>query len=146
MSSIDDIREFWANIAPSPDCCTTSFGKTAAEHVATLLAETKRLRESEIEWGNKAWDLSKELVEISEIVRPSQDESIIHAVRDEVDELNRRRRENDMLRHKLELMDTMFLRCAHCGADLLAPDHPPHCHDCVITEEDEGKWRENTAL
>jgi len=34
----------------------------------------------------------------------------------------------------------LYTECAHCGCDLLPTREPPHCEDCIVTEEDEERW------
>lgn len=85
MASIDEIREYWANTAPTPDCCTTIFGKMASEHVATLLDEIKRLQR-EVEAAKKhiphRWDetvvedILKAIIDAYKDVEIAPDESL----------------------------------------------------------------------
>jgi hypothetical protein len=36
----------------------------------------------------------------------------------------------------LEMMVLRYETCGHCGAALLPPEAPRHCHDCVLDEDD----------
>lgn len=32
--------------------------------------------------------------------------------------------------------------CIVCEAVLVPDDYPPHCHDCIVTDEHEWRWRD----
>ena len=36
----------------------------------------------------------------------------------------------------LAMMVLRYETCGHCGAALLPPEAPRHCHDCVLDEDD----------
>ena len=46
------------------------------------------------------------------------------------------------LRVKCERHQILRCVCAHCSADLLESDAPPHFPDCVVTEEDAEDWQD----
>jgi len=51
---------------------------------------------------------------------------------------------------RIEELETIvrlhLTECAHCGCSLYLPDGPPHCHDCLVDEDDETRWNEARAL
>jgi hypothetical protein len=50
---------------------------------------------------------------------------------------------------RIEELETIvrlhLTECAHCGCSLYLPDGPPHCHDCLVDEDDETRWNEARA-
>jgi hypothetical protein len=51
---------------------------------------------------------------------------------------------------RIEELETIvrlhLTECAHCGCSLYLPGGPPHCHDCLVDEDDETRWNEARAL
>lgn len=53
--------------------------------------------------------------------------------------------EIDRLHDELDRMRMMFLECWVCNCALAAPTRhwiPPHCSDCIVTEEVTQLWEE----
>lgn len=77
MTRIDEIREFWANTAPSLDCCTTVFGKMASEHIAVLLAQVDALKKYVHRWDETVVeDILKAIVNAYKDVESAPDEAL----------------------------------------------------------------------